>query len=153
MKTRQAFVSNSSSSSFIIISNTGLMDSDTIDKLFSDKELVIDGSQGETEFGWYGYYNNVFDRINFSYIQANYVKDTHPNWIPMLEKVIKDNTKVETIIWKMPTHPEGYAYIDHQSASYEDDTCNTEMFNSESDLTKFIFGKDSCIECGNDNDY
>jgi len=162
MKIRSGFVSNSSSSSFIVI--TSITSGDYIHKLrkkFEGQSLVIDKDFGETEFGWqFEKYSDFGSKIIFAYLQAAYMtiyrKDTDSGqqWLNMLEKVIKDKLKISEIVWNISAEydsPEGkdHAYIDHQSASYEGK--NTDMFDDENSLTNFLFNPQSYIETGNDN--
>lgn len=144
MKIRSGFVSNSSSSSFIVIDKRG-----AFQKLDIQGSWVVDGSQGETEFGWSSNtYFDIYSKINFAYMQALYIEND--DWIEMLEDVIKENSEVTDIDWVLNTDNVGvFAYIDHQSASYEGE--NIEMFDSKEDLTWFIFGPNSEIVTGNDN--
>lgn len=168
MKMRSGFVSNSSSSSFVVISSP--VDQTFIAKIrkaYGDRgEFIVDASNGEYEFGWQNEkYNDFWSKVNFAYLQARYVeKDpkysytvkVHPEWLVMLEKVLKDNLNVKTIVWNMALewhHGEEnqpYGYIDHQSASYEG--ANIEIFESEDALTRFLFSDGSYIQCGNDNE-
>jgi hypothetical protein len=140
VKIRSSFVTNSSSSSFIIIdASRGY---EELSKFNIDWNLAYRvGEQGETEFGWqFDRYEDIHSRINFAYLQA--VGDQE--WQLMLEKVIKENSIVEFVDLIGLN-----GYIDHQSAACEGE--NVEMFNSEQALKDFIFGKGSYIQCGNDN--
>jgi hypothetical protein len=146
MKTRQGFVSNSSSSSFIVIDA-----SKGYEHPKWGQTLLVDKAFGEHEFGWGPEtLTDVGSRIIFAYFQAQYVEKDE--WISMLEKVIREHAGVKTIIWKV--HCNGsygcsqYGYIDHQSNSGEGE--NTEMFNSIQALRDFIFGQGSSIELRGD---
>jgi hypothetical protein len=170
MKIRSGFVSNSSSSSFIVIDSA--IDNNRIKELkknFEGTVLVVDGSFGHTEFGWEREeHYDTGSKIIFAYIQAmslieatwntdDELKAKSEEWLEMLEKVVKKNLGVREIEWKLTTRwdlekstGKAHAYIDHQSASCEG--MNTEMFDSEEELTNFLFSDKSYIQTGNDND-
>lgn len=164
MKIRNSFISNSSSSSFIVIDskiNPNL-------NLFIDDGIFILGEHGEYEFGWQVEdYSDLNSKINFCYLQAKYVQErsTNNDHIEMLYKVLKDYfPQIKEIIpiliiWsdeiEIVEHPiygdlrtkEGY--IDHQSSATENQ--NLEMFESEDNLRLFLFGVESYIKNDNDN--
>jgi len=162
MKTRLGFVSNSSSSSFIIIGHgeyeKGLSD------LVPRNEILVVSSQGETEFGWTSCkYRGVFTRINFAYLQTQYVNEsTRAKWLDMLETAIREEFKCTEVVWLINTEyncDENIAsehgkyvwgYIDHQSAASEGQ--NTEMFENMDTLKRFLFCEDSYVQGGNDNE-
>lgn len=163
MKRRLGLVSNSSSSSYIVIDTTDTdffpNEKDAMD------ELVIDGTKGEVEFGWgLKTITDMWSRINFSYLQALYTK-WHEPWrkeiyeksgknVEMLEDTLKKFFGAKKITWKIShdwdcEKDETHGYIDHQSAAYEGK--NLEMFESPEILAQFLFGKNSKIELDNDN--
>ena len=156
MKFRNGFVSNSSSSSFIVI------DAPSYLPFCSDEEhLVVDRGFGTYEFGWGP--EDVMDmgaRVIFSYIQATETEVTvdplleqaliatqrsNNLLLDMLEEVIKENSNVKSIEWNLGND----AYIDHQSHGSEGS--NMEMFESKQSLKDFIFGSKSYIHLDNDN--
>ena len=160
MKHRSGFVSNSSSSSFIVIGST--VDDDVVEKLrhkYGERDvLAITPDLGCHEFGWENTkYSTFWDAVMFSFMQAEYVQEEHPEWMQMLNRVLKRELAVKHIVWGITTKWGNSApketlrgYIDHQSASSEG--TNTEMFKSEDALTNFLFSDDSYIQGGNDNE-
>ena len=152
MKTRDGFVSNSSSSSFIVIekgAHTELVGA------FA-KELLKLGHAGETEFGWgpddvYG----AFSKINFAFLQS----EANPEWRAMLERVVLAQTGASSLEWALTSEfvakaeKEGsgltWGYVDHQSAACEGQ--NIELFDSEEVLKDFLFNPASYIHLDNDN--
>jgi hypothetical protein len=70
----------------------------------------------------------------------------------MLEKVIKDNTKIEEIQWEVALDwdsGDNWGYIDHQSSAVEGE--NLEIFESEEVLRNFLFDVKSKVILDNDN--
>lgn len=155
MKTRLGFVSNSSSSSFVVIAK-----SDMIPRGQWKNQPLNVGESGEREFGWDNKkYTSVYSRINFAYLQAMSVAEydksseaTKHKWLAMLEKVIKEYTGTPSIanLIEMEYGGKYWGYIDHQSCSSEGE--NTEIFESEESLKNFLFSRDSYIQGGNDNE-
>lgn len=150
MKIRKGFVSNSSSSSFIVIGEGELQFPDYEDQIF-----VIGGS-GETEFGWEVVkYEFMSDRINFAAIQAMQIDQMNDNEEMMnrLINIIKECTKCKEVDCMLTLDysdkTKDYAYIDHQSSS--DAGRNIEMFEDDQSLIRFLFAEDSYIQGDNDN--
>ena len=144
MKIRNGFVSNSSSSSFIIISDGELIPFDSKDQIWNSF------SDGETEFGWqFDTYSDVDSKVNFAFLQA--LEVNNEEWLKMLEEVIKEHTGASSVEhgFEIENGFSRNGYIDHQSSSYEG--ANIEMFKSKEKLKQFLFCDDSCIENSNDN--
>lgn len=156
MKYRMGFVSNSSSSSYIVWPSP--MESINDEKL-DLKDAFIDEiwtqfneDDGEIEFGWAKTtYSGFHNKLNFAIAQAGYL-DTENNTIDtlqMIEKVIREHTGLK------PIHPNFFEkaldiiYIDHSSSAT--DGQNVEIFESENSLKTFLFDPRCYIQGGNDN--
>lgn len=162
MKIRQGFVSNSSSSSFVVIGNENFCNTPNPEELswnkfslgYNDEILIPNTFGGETEFGWGPYstgeYSDFATRLNFAALQCKYSEN--PEYSKMLSNVIKNKFGIDYI--NLFTENEGYevnhdGYIDHQSSAVYG--ANLEIFDSEETLENFIFSKDSYIVLDNDN--
>jgi len=134
MKIRNGFVSNSSSSSFIVIGRSGVFG-----KAFAiDDTIVVDD---DYEFGWdFITYNDVEDRIAWAWLQAQYADK--PKLFEMIEQAVFEVTG-KKLDCRADINRE--SYIDHQSVDEGD------IFTSMDNLKSFIFDKESYIRTGNDN--
>ena len=146
MKIRNGFVSNSSSSSFIVISEKIQGE---IDEL--PHNLVI-GQTGDCEFGWqFDRWMDFDSKLNFAYLQAKHKKE----WMDMLYEVLKDYgaVNISVILSEDFDVQDGLrsAYIDHQSSASEGK--NTKIFDSKDHLVRFLFSRCSYIQGGNDNTF
>jgi len=156
VKYRHGFISNSSSSSYIIIGNSSY---DRLDPLYNRNSNTFDPSlitkSDFIEFGWGPYtVQDVQARIVFTMIQVEamirnpYGYDEFKGWKTpegqMLIEVIKEVSDLQ-LIWKLPSG----AYIDHQSRADEDR--NIEMFKDKETLKQWIYCNDSKIVLDNDN--
>ena len=170
MKKRHGFVSNSSSSSFIVINDIGIDDVINLRNKYSDDVYIV-GIDGKKCFGWQReIYNDVHSKINWASMQAIYPKihqlydindiklDDKINYIfednrylEMIETVIMNNLKCNVSFIELIKDMDDFnAYIDHQSASYNNDS-QLRMFQDETTLESFLFNSKNFIENGNDN--
>jgi len=157
MKTRLGFVSNSSSTSFIIIGSSASDQLINMIKMTIENNTIVIDNKGELEFGWDDVkYTTFWDRLNFTMIQIMYQKQyENSEKYKMLKNVLKAALDVDVIENKLSLEyicgkNEFHAYIDHQSSIVEG--ANIEMFESELELRLFLFSEDSYIQGGNDND-
>lgn len=150
MKIRQGFVSNSSSSSFIVIERS----KHSIPKV-EDQELVVPYTfGGETEFGWTPHdYTDFGSKLNFAYLRILYVEDQElkRKWKDMLTTLLIEKLKVSTVKYLLNTDFDSNdsGYIDHQSC--EGDRDNTDMFDSIGALEDYLFCNKSYVHTDNDN--
>lgn len=164
MKIRNFFVSNSSSSSFIVIGNSNKPIKLEHNCITTRKEPALDLSKEKHvsyDFGWGPEkVTDIHSRIAFAMLQCHYTskrKESNTtekymalngwetDWGKMLIKLLKTESGI-LLIWKLPY----YSYIDHASCASEGS--NTEIFKNCETLKKFIYCPDSTIYLNNDND-
>jgi len=173
MKIRQGFVSNSSSSSFIIINElNGPIDNGAT----LNNDVLIVGMKGKKYFGWEQEKSYDFNsKLNFAYLQLLYIsiqltesrfandpkhkkrwKSIYDKSLALLEKVLKRTLRIDDIEYLLrytdysDDEYEYSGYIDHQSTYYECGSC-FEMFKNFDTLRNFLFNPESYIETDNDN--
>jgi hypothetical protein len=141
MKIRVGFVSNSSSTSFVIIGHSGILEIPS-----SNNERIC--VSGLYEFGWSGCTRHTNGRIAFAWMQAQYQK--RDDWVTMIKQTVKAVTGLELVCLVDPFADycvSSYSYIDHQSIGE-----SNEIFSSTDELKAFLFDKESYIKMGNDNE-
>lgn len=139
MKVRHGFVSNSSSSSFVVIAPDDIYFPE-----FEDNKLILSYSflLGNSEFGWEEEtYWGFFSKFNWAYLQTS----GNEAYLLMLKTVVEDNTKC--VVEYDLEFEDVPGYIDHQSVGGE----NLVIFESEDNLKNFLFSQSSYIQTGNDN--
>lgn len=135
MKIRTGFVSNSSSTSFIIISDSCNEDPKNFN--IKDKTLKISGFY---EFGWNIELHYDFNsKAAFCYLQC---KDNSEH-LNLLNAVIIDYLGCSKVIWDVDND----SYIDHQSMYTE-----SSVFKFKYNFIKhFLFSTKSFLQMGSDN--
>jgi hypothetical protein len=149
MKNRHGFVSNSSSSSFVVIGMTPIVRLEVDDP--HDYQL---GSEGECEFGWGpSDIHDVYSRLNFALLQAMLSEKQGISFaMEMFRDSISEHTNIKeftnvlTLGWNEHSEKR-HGYIDHQSSCPN----NMEIFDSRTMLDAFLFSPDSVIHLDNDN--
>ena len=175
MKYRKGFVSNSSSSSFIVLGKNLENHMDKIpeeilkfehfnwDKTQKYFSITLPVEEGEKEFGWeFERYTTFRDKLNFTIAQIMCL-DEQPKleskYKQMLINVLNkhvENGCVDILIdynyFHWDSIIEESCHIDHQSAYYEWVESWHDIFLSEDILENFLFNTESYIQCGNDNE-
>jgi hypothetical protein len=153
MKIRSGFVSNSSSSSFLIINNQGdkITNADKEMQFLRDEAyrkgcLVFPNPRGRLEFGWeWEKSHDIISKINF--LTILFYKSEKDEQSTKLKKILEEYFKCE-IEYDYDIMNNNSAYIDHQSI----EMIGYELFFEE-DIEIFIFMKKSYLVTGNDNEY
>lgn len=133
MKAREGFISNSSSTSFVVLGKK----CNTTVKLH-ENVLVADGFY---EFGCaFEKFEGFESKLAFAYLQC---KD-YPEFLDTLEKVIIDYCGCSCVVWNIDED----SYVDHQSLYPE-----SKEFEMNYEYMKlFLFSNESYFKMGNDND-
>ena len=165
---RNDFVSNSSSSSFIVIANK--IEQKYLPKISIKKISVPTKDYGKYSFGWeFTHYKDFWSKLNFCAIQLHdlfkccndpineyerdyYKKYKFDNRLKMLQKVCKEKFNLDVKVKLEYEDSEKWDYyIDHQSSVTE--ARNMDMFENEDILYRFLGNEEnSYISGGNDNE-
>lgn len=168
MKIRAGFVSNSSSSSYVIIDSSGKKHAD-LPVIHGGSERILripfDLHNPHAEFGWEQTdYRDFESKLCFACLQACYHDGIDDRGVPvlgdwheMIERVLKKELNLTKVEFFLTTGGEcdpqyGFlspGYIDHQSSAEENE--NTEIFDSDRALSDFLFNEGSYIHGDNDN--
>ena len=169
MKTRIDFVSNSSSSSFIVITDSG----NEVRPRYDGNLVLPDRELGQAEFGWQTEkYGDFWSKLNWCAIvvrtKYNQEKYDTPDetlkeqvskpWfrsdamLDLLKKVCADIgfENISVNLDEDYADDEHGGYIDHQSNIGEEPD-NGRMFRTEKTLCDFLLNDGSYIDCSNDN--
>ena len=165
MKFRTDFVSNSSSSSFIVISNSGIQQHEFAKQ---DVSIPSDSFGGCTQFWWqFKQYHDFWSKLNWCAICINDMKAIEKRessqekmkrtvgnpWFDskamtaMLKKVCKEKFGLKVKVVATDYH----SSIDHSSTIRERPE-NGRMFQTEQMLLDFLGNSSSYIDNGNDNE-
>ena len=170
MKKRADFVSNSSSSSFIVITDSGPWSRASTAE--GEIEAVPRSEYGECDFGWQTEkYRDFWSKLNWCAIIAREKRAMEKNeqadetfkanvekpWFrysemeALLKKVCADaGVSIEIDFSEDEYGGFKYGYIDHQS-NIREEPDNARMFRDEKTLRDFLFNDGSYIDNSNDN--
>lgn len=169
MKTRIDFVSNSSSASFIVITDSGK----EVRPRYDGNLVLPDSEFGQTGFGWQTEkYYDFWSKLNWCAIvvrtKYNQEKYDTPDetlkeqvskpWfrsdamLDLLKKVCADIgfENISVNLDEDYADDEHGGYIDHQS-NIGEEPANGRMFRTEKILRDFLLNDGSYIDCSNDN--
>lgn len=149
MKIRKGFVSNSSSSSFIVL------EGDISENCKHLGELYYSRYDGEQNFGWQEIeYFSIYDKLNWAFLIKYSLREYDDRDNINIYELIKfiENSLSPYGIYFVANEDElielfKEGYIDHQSCNDE----NAEMWESESKMAQWLLSNQSYIVNGNDN--
>lgn len=161
MKIRNCYVSNSSSSSFVVIKPVGEHSVEEsvmeyIKENLCDYRRFTPFVDGEVSFGWdFIKYSKPMDKLNWACIQAYEAKFGMANNKPvkmLVELFNNHGIKFPGLSFDEFERMEGQGiYIDHQSLC-TDKKSMLDIFETMTTLKNFLFCKNSFVCTGNDNE-
>lgn len=161
MKIRKGFISNSSSSSFVIVCDDKEYFNVTSLQYLGNKEVLNipeDLHNPYYQFGWeWNCYSRFEEKVCWAILQAQFMeeyvpvltKDCNKPYHKLIFEVVNRIFGVEEI--DIEININSGAWIDHSSCAYEDSS-QLEIFESFDTLTQFLFNTKSYISTGNDNE-
>jgi len=158
VKYRSGFVSNSSSSSFLVITPeySPHYEKQDITYFIKDGVLYVNECWCGTEFGWCNVrYDHIGDKLAFAYLQCCYLHECGANkseLVDMIDSVMKEAyPEIREINWDSIRYDfeDNDAYIDHQSNACANE--NIEIFDSVENMRDFLINPLSYIQGDNDN--
>lgn len=148
MKIRLDFVTNSSSSSFVAVSNYEVPDLSEIRRLIKDDKLIL-GLRGNVIFGRQLTINDDFySKLNYLALLSLQLNNAESTMLhQLLDYIIEDDFGVK-LIWSDLSllHESGDAYIDHQSLSRG----LTIITADSSSIRRFLYNDSSVIITSSD---
>lgn len=125
--------------------------------------MIVPDTSSQLEFGWeFERYYGFGDKLNYAFAQIIRLDDENlkEDYKEMMRRVLRNhlpnddylNIKIDYNYFYWDSISDNQCLVDHQSAYYEWDKSEHEIFKSEEALENFLFNEESFIQCGNDNE-